>query len=215
MNPPKGKVVDHKDHDTLNCKRNNLRVCTYAQNSANMLPKEGGKSKYKGVTINASGAYQTSITHHYVPMYLGSFKSEKKAARFYDKAALHLKGEFAYTNFDYTIKKNRDKLKKIVVPYVDCDPPRAEGTPSRQYKRKKNPFEDAWKARRESIKPTVKLKTLKSGKTIVKIAIQGKHGKDEDGKQIYAKTDKKYYDLIKDYKWYGKVPYRYTDKFIH
>jgi hypothetical protein len=35
MGEPKGKLVDHEDHDTLNNKKNNLRVATRSQNGMN------------------------------------------------------------------------------------------------------------------------------------------------------------------------------------
>lgn len=49
MNPPKGMVVDHRDHDGLNNQRYNLRVCTYSQNAQNTKPY--GSSKYSGVYL--------------------------------------------------------------------------------------------------------------------------------------------------------------------
>ena len=35
MNPPKGKVVDHLNHNTLDCRRKNMRVVTQAENCNN------------------------------------------------------------------------------------------------------------------------------------------------------------------------------------
>jgi len=49
MNFPKGKIVDHKNKDTLDNQKYNLRVCSDRENSANSKSRKG-KSKYKGIT---------------------------------------------------------------------------------------------------------------------------------------------------------------------
>lgn len=48
MNPPEGMEVDHADGNTLDNTRNNLRVCTVAQNRANRTPAKN-KSGVTGV----------------------------------------------------------------------------------------------------------------------------------------------------------------------
>jgi hypothetical protein len=45
--PPKGKVVDHRDSNSCNNRRENLRICTQSQNRQN----------YKGVNPNNTSGY--------------------------------------------------------------------------------------------------------------------------------------------------------------
>jgi len=99
MNPPAGMVVDHIDGNSLNNKRENLRICTARQNSYNRKGY-GTASKYKGVHWNKSTKRWVAVIKHYgVSIFLGSFNSEINAAKAYDKKAKELFGEFSYLNF--------------------------------------------------------------------------------------------------------------------
>lgn len=94
--------VDHRDLDSLNNQKNNLRRCTQSQNCMNRFA--WGKIKYKGVYLNKkqSGRYsyiQSRIQINKKPINLGFFKSEIEAAKAYDVAAKKYFGEFAKLNF--------------------------------------------------------------------------------------------------------------------
>jgi len=96
------EIIDHKDRDKSNCRRNNLRRSTRKQNNRNMpLKKMKTKtSKYKGVyyskeTINK---WQSSITVDGEKILLGRYDSEMQAAIVYDEYALIYHKEFACTN---------------------------------------------------------------------------------------------------------------------
>ena len=101
MRPPDGMQVDHKDHNGLNCQRDNLRIATHSQNHGNKR-KPGGKhtSKYKGVSWQAaSGKWYAIICCQGKQYNLGRHDDETEAARAYDAKARELFGEFALTNF--------------------------------------------------------------------------------------------------------------------
>ena len=94
--------VDHRDHNTLNNQKENLRVCSLAGNSQNQLKtKRKTSSIYKGVHRGKHNwvAQINSMTIKGNHAYLGSFKSEVDAAKAYDKAAIERFGEYANLNF--------------------------------------------------------------------------------------------------------------------
>lgn len=97
LNAVKGEVVDHKDGDTLDNRRSNLRVCTRQENAWNSKARRG-KSRYKGVWWNYK-KWSACYKKNRKTIYLGSFPTEEDAARAYDEAARREFGEFACTNF--------------------------------------------------------------------------------------------------------------------
>jgi hypothetical protein len=97
MRAPKGSVVDHIDHNTLNNRRCNLRVCTQAQNCANSGPR-GALSGFVGVW-HKTDRWVAGITcrgHYY---YLGTYDDPVEAAKARDRKAYELLGPYAYLNF--------------------------------------------------------------------------------------------------------------------
>jgi len=49
LNASKGELVDHKNHDTTDCTRGNLRKATNSQNSQNRKMRSDCKTGFKGV----------------------------------------------------------------------------------------------------------------------------------------------------------------------
>lgn len=93
---PSQYKVDHRDNDSLNNQRPNLRVATHDQNNHN---REGWSlSGYKGVSRDRS-RFRARITIEGVEKTLGRFDSAVDAAVAYDEAAHELFGEFAWLNF--------------------------------------------------------------------------------------------------------------------
>lgn len=95
-----GRDVDHRNHDTLDNRRTNLRECEHRQNTYNARAQRGARSPYKGVSLEArTGAWVAYITVGGRRRFLGSFGDEQSAAVAYDDAARESFGEFAYLNF--------------------------------------------------------------------------------------------------------------------
>ncbi len=98
-NAPKGMVVDHIDHDGLNDRQSNLRVCTFQQNLHNSRPY-GKSSRFHGVCWDKAGRrWVVYICHNGRSRFVGQFTDEIEAARAYDRKAYELFGEYAYLNF--------------------------------------------------------------------------------------------------------------------
>lgn len=96
---PKGKQVDHRNHDGLDNRRRNLRLATSSQNLANQLKNPGRSSRFKGVTWHRRGGkWQAQIAVEGKRRYLGLHETEEAAARAYNKAAREAWGNFALLN---------------------------------------------------------------------------------------------------------------------
>ncbi len=96
----KGLVVDHIDHNGLNNRKRNLRLCTRRQNNHNQRPHAGKTSRYKGVYWKKSAnKFVAQIHIQGKKIWLGYFTDEIEAAKAYDKKAAEFYGEFAYLNF--------------------------------------------------------------------------------------------------------------------
>ena len=94
-----GMVHDHINHNKLDNRRENLRICTHAENARYRRKRRGSVSKYKGVCFNKpQGKWQAKIWVDGKNKHLGSFTCEIAAARAYDAAARHYYGEFAVLN---------------------------------------------------------------------------------------------------------------------
>ncbi len=100
MNPPKGKIVDHTNHNKLDNTRVNLRNCKRQQNMWNTRKHAGSSSQFKGVGYcKQHGKWFARIHFGGRSIHLGLFTDEVEAARTYDRAAIGYFGEFAYVSF--------------------------------------------------------------------------------------------------------------------
>jgi hypothetical protein len=97
---PDDLETDHINHNTLDNRRENLRICTVAENQHNQNIQKMNTSGYKGITwIPSYQKWKAMIRVNNKRVFLGYFKSSVDAAKAYDEAAKKLHGEFAKTNF--------------------------------------------------------------------------------------------------------------------
>lgn len=99
MNNPVGFVVDHINGNTLDNRKENLRVCTNSQNSSNQKIRKNNQYGLKGISFDRRrGKWYARIKSNNVTKYLGSFYSRYDAALAYNKASKLIHKEFGLTN---------------------------------------------------------------------------------------------------------------------
>lgn len=93
-----GYVVDHINHDRLDNRMSNLRVCTQKENNYNKSKLKG--FAYKGVVKNKNGLFSAKISKDGKTHQINNIATEKEAAQIYDLMAEELFGEYAGKNFN-------------------------------------------------------------------------------------------------------------------
>lgn len=103
-NVKKDQIIDHKDGNSLNNCRRNLRICNYHQNAANSIGNKRRKFQYKGIGLQkgCKNRWYATITCKGKKINLGSYPSQIEAAKAYNVAAIKYFGKFANIN---TIKE--------------------------------------------------------------------------------------------------------------
>jgi hypothetical protein len=93
-----GQIVDHKNRDTLDNRKSNLRVCTRTENQANSCRKKG---KWKGVHVEkryVTVRYRAQLQKNGKRYHKGPFNTEEEAAQAYNELAVLHFGEYALLN---------------------------------------------------------------------------------------------------------------------
>ena len=87
LEAPKGKGVDHFDHDTLNNRRSNLRLATVQQNAQNRQRSRNNSSGIDGVYWNKKvNKWHVRIQVEGKRKHLGYFTEKEEARKIVDAA---------------------------------------------------------------------------------------------------------------------------------
>jgi hypothetical protein len=97
MDNPEGLQVDHINHDRLDNRKENLRICTSTENNRNRTKRLDTPNKYKGVSLR-NKKYRAAVKIAGKTIHLGYFKTQEEAAMAYNEAAYIYFGEFAKLN---------------------------------------------------------------------------------------------------------------------
>lgn len=95
------ECVDHINGETLDNRRDNLRLATNAENQFNRGLPAHNTTGAKGVYRNSAGnlkPWQAAITINRRKCYLGSYATFEEAARAYNRAAVNHAGPYARLN---------------------------------------------------------------------------------------------------------------------
>lgn len=94
-----GELVDHINHNKLDNRKSNLRICTRSENQMNRKAIKGA-SAYKGVfkSLSAEKPWKAVISFGGKRVNLGQYPTEVEAAFAYDLAAKEYHKEFACIN---------------------------------------------------------------------------------------------------------------------
>lgn len=95
MNCPEDFIVDHKDHDTFNNRKKNLRISTVSENNVN-----SERCYEAGIVQTSSGKYAATIKFNNEREYLGIFDSEKDALSARITKEKELFGRYRYNPVD-------------------------------------------------------------------------------------------------------------------
>lgn len=94
--------ADHRNHDTLDNTDDNLRIATHHQNNLHRVKRAKSQSGFKGVAPGRRKdrtTWYATLTFRGNHYFLGVFNSAEDAARAYDRKAIEMFGDFAWTNF--------------------------------------------------------------------------------------------------------------------
>ena len=93
MDAPDGMCVDHIDHNTLNNRRENLRICTIQENNFNQVNRRNSESGRIGV-VPRNNKWLAQIGYNNSHIVLGTFEKKEDAIEARKAAEEKYFGEF-------------------------------------------------------------------------------------------------------------------------
>ncbi len=108
---PDDPRIDHKNLNKLDCRRDNLRFATFAQNRMNIPVLKNSATQIKGVH-KYKNRWRAKIQTGQERLFLGSFRTVRSAAKAYNDAALKYFGEYAQLNDLSQLPPEEDPAQK-------------------------------------------------------------------------------------------------------
>ncbi len=86
MNPCKDLEIDHRNHNRLDNRKKNLKICSRSDNLLNGSSHKDSKSKFRGVSwCKQTNKWRAQLRIKGISYNIGRFNTELKAARAYNK----------------------------------------------------------------------------------------------------------------------------------
>lgn len=99
MKTPKGMDTDHINHNRLDNRKSNLRICTHAENLVNRGKTRANKSGYVGVYWHSRDKHwRAQVQEHSNVIFLGSFKKIEDAVEARDEYVRNNRPVFGVLN---------------------------------------------------------------------------------------------------------------------
>lgn len=95
LDAPTELVVDHANHNPLDNRKSNLRLCTQTDNNRNTRLSKNNSSGYHGIRITSSGKFNVRITVNLQEIHIGNFETFEKAIQARNEFERTYFGEFA------------------------------------------------------------------------------------------------------------------------
>lgn len=96
MKPPENMLVDHINHNKLDNRKENLRICNKSQNCMNRHKRSDNTTGYAGITRVRSGRYVVRVGFEGKRIHLGTFDILDEAIYARRNAEKKYHGEFAF-----------------------------------------------------------------------------------------------------------------------